>query len=393
MQLTAEPTAIKTAPHAAKATRNLSLDRARTFLTILVLIHHAVIPYTYFGHTDPKSWLGFDSVVLATDSFFMAMFFFLSGLFLWPGLRHRNDPVKFFMGRLLRLGLPFVVAAFTIIPLAYYAIALRQSDIGFSEFWWKTITVGPWPSGPLWFLWVLLIFDAIGALLYALNPTMLDYANRLAQRGFRQPARFVAIFIAITAAVYVPARVYFGPSDWLEYGPFSVQASRVMLYAVYFFAGAVVGAANIDRGLLSTHGRLAARWKRWALAALVPYLLLWGLITIKYQVLHRPDELPDWYESCYGVLFVTFSATIVAAILAFFLRMRSSGWSVLDPMHSYAYGIFLIHYLFTLWLQYWLFDFDIPAVVKASTVFVLALGLSWVTTAVQRRIPGARHVL
>ena len=66
--------------------RNLSLDRARTFLTLVVLLHHAVIPYTYFGHTDPKSFFGFDMIVLATDSFFMAMFFFLSGLFVWPGI-------------------------------------------------------------------------------------------------------------------------------------------------------------------------------------------------------------------------------------------------------------------------------------------------------------------
>jgi uncharacterized membrane protein len=64
----------------AKA-RNAALDRARTFLTLVVLLHHSVIPYTYFGHTDPKSWIGFDMIVLATDSFFMAMFFFLSGLF------------------------------------------------------------------------------------------------------------------------------------------------------------------------------------------------------------------------------------------------------------------------------------------------------------------------
>ena len=34
--------------------RSLSLDRARTFLTLVVLLHHAVIPYTYYGHTDPK---------------------------------------------------------------------------------------------------------------------------------------------------------------------------------------------------------------------------------------------------------------------------------------------------------------------------------------------------
>ena len=147
--------------------RNFALDRTRTFLTLVVLVHHAVIPYTYFGHTDPKSWIGFDAVVLATDSFFMAMFFFLSGLFVWPSLRHKA-PQIFIRDRLLRLGLPFVIAAFTIIPLAYYAIALRHyPNIGFAEFWWNTITVGPWPSGPIWFVWLLLAFDLSASLTFA----------------------------------------------------------------------------------------------------------------------------------------------------------------------------------------------------------------------------------
>src|SRR5580765_268289 len=120
--------------------RNLALDRARTFLTLVVLFHHAVIPYTYFGHTDPKSWIGFDMVVLATDSFFMAMFFFLSGLFVWPGIA-RKGPLNHLSDRLIRLGLPFVFCAFTVIPIAYYAISLRHHpEIGFSEFWLNMVT-------------------------------------------------------------------------------------------------------------------------------------------------------------------------------------------------------------------------------------------------------------
>src|SRR5438874_7441062 len=122
------------APPKAKA-RNFALDRARTFLTLVVLIHHAVIPYTHFGHTDPASWIGFDIVVLATDSFFMAMFFFLSGLFTWSGIA-RKAPQVFLRDRLLRLGLPFAIAAFTVIPLAYYAIALRHDPgLSFTAFW------------------------------------------------------------------------------------------------------------------------------------------------------------------------------------------------------------------------------------------------------------------
>src|SRR5437868_8707808 len=123
------------APPKAKA-RNFALDRARTFLTLVVLFHHAVIPYTHFGHTDPKSWIGFDIVVLATDSFFMAMFFFLSGLFVWPGIA-RKGPLNHLSDRLLRLGLPFVICAFTVIPIAYYAISLRQHpEVTFASFWW-----------------------------------------------------------------------------------------------------------------------------------------------------------------------------------------------------------------------------------------------------------------
>ena len=385
------PTKIRAAPKAS--TRNAALDRARTFLTLVVVVHHAVIPYTYFGHTDPKSWLGFDAVVLATDSFFMAMFFFLSGLFVWPSLAHKA-PQIFARDRFLRLGLPFAIAAFTIIPIAYYAIALRHSpDIGFAAFWWKTVTVGPWPSGPIWFVWLLLAFDLLASVLYRLSPMLVDPINRLSLRGYDHPAEFFLFLLGVTAIVYVPARLYFGPSRWFEFGPFDVQASRVLLYAAYFFIGAGIGAANFDRGLLSADGRLAKSSWGWMVATLIPYCLLWVLIYIKREILGNPPVLPEWYEASYGLFFVAFSAAILFAILAFFLRFERSGRSVLDPMQSDAYGIFLVHYPIVLWLQYWLFDFDLPAIVKASIAFVLTVALSWAATVALRKFPGATRVL
>jgi peptidoglycan/LPS O-acetylase OafA/YrhL len=383
--------AIRAVPKAK--TRNAALDRTRTFLTLVVLLHHAVIPYTYYGHTDAKSWIGFDCVVLATDSFFMAMFFFLSGLFVWPSLAHKS-PQVFLRDRLLRLGLPFAIAALTIIPIAYYAIELRQHpDVSFAAFWWKTVTVGPWPSGPIWFVWVLLAFDLTASLLYRLSPRLLDPINRMSLRGYDRPAEFYLFLAAVTAVLYVPARVYFGPSEWFEFGPFSVQASRVLLYAAYFFIGAGVGAAHFNRGVLSADGRLAKSGWGWVIATLVPYCLLWVLIYIKRGILGNPPVLPHWYEASYGVFFVAFSAAILFAILAFFLRFKQSGWSILDPMQNDAYGMFLVHYPIVLWLQYWLFDSDVPAIVKAAVAFVLTVALSWAVTRALRMIPGATHVL
>src|ERR1700712_972294 len=344
--------------------RNLSLDRARSFLTLVVLLHHAVIPYTFYGHTDPKEFFGFDMIVLATDSFFMAMFIFLSGLFVWPSIA-RKGPLNHLSDRLLRLGLPFVICALIVIPIAYYAISLRQHPaIGFSEYWWHTITKGPWPSGPIWFLWVLFAFDLLACVLYRLSPDALDPINRLSLHGRRRPAVFFAVLLAVTAAVYIPGRIHFGAGSWFEFRPFSVQHGRVMLYATYFFFGAGIGVQMMDRGLLSAEGRMAKVSWGWMILAMVPYYLMWVLISIKRENLGNPVDLPDWYEAAYAVCFTVFSVAILFLILAYFLRFAGSGRSVLDPMQGDAYGMFLIHYPIALWLQYWLLEFNMPATVN-----------------------------
>src|SRR5467141_2843281 len=73
------------------AERIVPIDRARTFITLLVVLHHSVINYTYFGNADRMRWLGFDLVVLFNDSFFMACMFFISGLLFLTAWR-AGDP-------------------------------------------------------------------------------------------------------------------------------------------------------------------------------------------------------------------------------------------------------------------------------------------------------------
>ena len=383
------------AAHAAPKgkARNLSLDRSRTFLTLVVLLHHAVIPYTYFGHTDPTEWIGFDLIVLANDSFFMAMFFFLSGLFVWPGIG-RKAPLTFLRDRLLRLGLPFAVCALTLIPIAYYALALQQgTDLTFAAFWRKTVTVGPWPSGPVWFVWVLLAFDTTASVLYRISPTLVFPINRISQLGFNEPWRVWLLLFIVTEVAYIPLLIHYGTNHWFELGPFSVQASRVLLYASYFFIGAGVGCASMATGVLGPEGQLPkSRWT-WLFITLIPYAGMWCMIYIKRGILDNPPTLPWWYHLFYGTFFVLFSASIMLAILAFFLHSKAPGPTLLDRMQGEAFGMFLVHYPIVLWIQYWLFDYGVSAIVKASVAFVLTVILSWAATAALRKIPGATQVL
>src|SRR5712675_186320 len=109
----------------AMATERIAaLDRARTFITLLVVLHHSVVNYTYFGNGDRMRWLGFDLVVLFNDSFFMACMFFISGLFVRDSLARRG-PANFLANRAWRLGVPFLIAIFVVTPIAYYASFLR----------------------------------------------------------------------------------------------------------------------------------------------------------------------------------------------------------------------------------------------------------------------------
>ena len=62
-------------------------------------------------------------------------------------------------------------------------------------------------------------------------------------------------------------------------------------------------------------------------------------------------------------------------------------------MQADAYGIFLVHYPVVLWIQYLLFDLDLPAIVKATVAFIGTTLISWGITWVLRQIPGVKSVM
>ena len=379
--------------------RIVALDRARTFVTLLVLLHHSVINYTYFGHGDPMRWLGFDLVVLFNDSFFMAFMFFISGLFVRDGLVRKGAAV--FLGeRAWRLGVPFLISIFVLMPIAYYPSFLRYhlpgtTDFSFLHFWWRTLAVGPWPSGPAWFLWVLLALDAMAAAVWWIAPEIIDASGRLIYAARDRPMTAFAVFLVVSTAAYLPMHLEFGDISWLEWGrfPLPIQTSRILLYLAYFFAGVGVGAMSLRGGLLAANGELAKHWAIWLVFALVFYLAILVLVYAHHNWVADFDSPPLLWKVSYGLAFATYSAAMAFMVSAFFLRSAESGWRLLDALRPSAYGIFLLHYIFIIWLQYAVYDYSFPAAVKFAIVFAATLSMSWGLTVILRQIPAVARMI
>jgi peptidoglycan/LPS O-acetylase OafA/YrhL len=386
---------------------NYAIGYLRAFVVALVIAHHTALAYHPFAPPVPTSlaaqprwweafpivdthrWSGFSLFVGFNDVFFMSLMFFLSGLFVWNGLQ-RKGSAKYLRNRLLRLGLPFVVAAALLAPLAYYPTYLQISGhAGFAGFWHQWIALGQWPAGPVWFVWVLLVFDGFAALLFALAPSWVDALDVLNSVAARRPAVFFAVLVAISALVYIPMALHFPSLAWTAFGPFTFQTSRIFHYMAYFLIAVSVGAWGLDRGLVAQEGKLARRWLLWVVAALV----LFGAATAITLIALTSAVPSQALTFAMDAGFVLSCAAISFAFLAVFLRFVRSRSRFFDGLSANSYGIYLLHYAFVSWLQYALLPTSLPAVAKALIVFVGALGLSWGTAATLRRIPAVARVV
>src|ERR1700732_3416929 len=65
---------------------------------------------------------------------------------------------------------------------------------------------------------------------------------------------------------------------------------------------------------------------------------------------------PLWWHTAYGLAFATFSAAMTFTVPAIFLRSARSSLRLLDAMRTSAYGVYLLHFIFLIWLQSLVYD-------------------------------------
>jgi peptidoglycan/LPS O-acetylase OafA/YrhL len=385
---------------------SVALSNLRGFVIIIVVAFHSFLAYLgsqpavqpafdsppYHWKAIPildgERWFGFDLFCAFQYVYLMQFMFFLSGLFVWSSIERKGGKT-FLYDRVLRLGVPFLLGVYLLMPVAHYPVYLvGAADPSWPAYWAKWMTLPFWPSGQLWFLWYLLALNVIAVAIFWLAPRTGALLGRLSATAGANPRRYFVGLVAVSALAYVPLAVVFKPWQWLQFGPFAFQPGFTLVYVTYFFAGVGIGVYGFERGLLAPDGMLARRWAVW-LAGAGAGFLLWIIPTALTM------ERQAWYVPPLEILadfgLVISCATACFALAAIFLRFAAVYSAVFDSLSANAYGIYLVHYAFVIWLQYLLLGAALFAIAKGLLVFTAALLLSWATTAAMCRIPiGAR---
>jgi peptidoglycan/LPS O-acetylase OafA/YrhL len=373
------------------AQRDLYIDRLRSVMTVMVILHHTAITYgapggwfwTELKPSGSPTSLLLTLFVTTNQAYFMGFFFFLAGYFT-PASLERKGYGRFIGDRFLRLGLPLLAFGLLLGPLTAAIVNYAQGD----GFW----SVFPWLwrhkqfiNGPLWFAQALLIFSLAYCAWRAVAGTPLANAERT-------PRPIPAYRWWFLSAVGVGAAA-------LAIRQFVPVGENVFGLQLGYFAGYIfLFAAGIAAWRYGWLRQLA--WRN-ARAAIVAFVIAWPLMPIAIAIatrLHGPGKSNftgglSWPAVVYALWepFVAWGL-IAAWLLVFRARMNqpSAFWTWLNRR---AYAVYIIHPPVLVGIALLLHGWAAPALVKFAVVGLLASAATWLASDPLVRPPGVRRVV
>ena len=215
---------------------SLPLRNLRGVLLLLIVAFHCFSAYIVTQPTTPPAfdlppfdwrvfpiidnerWLGFDLFCAFQFLYLMQFMFFLSGLFVWPSLQ-RKGWKGFLAHRLVRLGIPFVIGVYLLMPIAFYPVyRVTAVEPSWSSFWahWTALPITP--TGPMWFLWYLIALDFCAAAIYKLTAGRRGPVAHAIEKVTQRPRTLFIVLVAITALSYLPLSALYSPWYWHRSG-------------------------------------------------------------------------------------------------------------------------------------------------------------------------------
>ncbi len=373
------------------AQRDLYIDRLRSVMTVMVLLHHTAITYGapggwYWNELKPSgapSSLLLTLFVATNQAYFMGFFFLLAGYFT-PGSLERKGYTQFIGDRFLRLGLPLLVFGFVLGPLTESMVTAAEGR-GF----WSTV-IWLWShnvfgNGPLWFAQALLIFSLGYCAWRGIFGGQLSQFQRAARPV--PPSRWwLASALGVGAAALairqiVPCGVnVFG----LQLGYF---ASYIFLFAIGIAAWRFDWLRQLS-------------WKS-ARLGVIAFVIAWPLMPVSIVIAHAlygPGKADfsgglSWPAIVYAMWEPFVAWGLIAAWLLVFRKCMNQPSAFWAWLNRRAYAVYILHPPVLVGIALLLHGWAAPALVKFAVVGLLACAATWLVSDPLVRMPGVRRVV
>jgi glucan biosynthesis protein C len=387
-------------------TRTYALDNLRTFLTVLVIVHHAALPYGglgSFGYRSPHhphgSSISLTVFCILNQTFFMALFFVLSGFFSSIAAKKRSRGT-FLFEKWRRLGVPTFIYSVFGRGLFKAILAWRVNST-----WWEGVksefvagvksTRGA--AGPTWYTALLLVFDVLYTIGLPQHFVVKLSKERqpLKSNGHSMPTAsapprnviptthiVLGLSLAAISTFLIRLRYPFG----YTFVPLGLNVGYTPQYILYYCAGIYIQRRGIPlKVLVRPHTIITV-------GAIALGLLAFGIVQVQGVIkkggnLGEIGRLAAGGVNVFAFLYATLNEYVgflcgTALLYAFHhFAFLSRRWSIFDvDIASGSYAAFLVH-MHVLLETMTFFDEDawkdLSPVIKMIVVGVIAVVKSW----------------
>ncbi|MCE5252244.1 acyltransferase family protein [bacterium] len=370
--------------------RLVFFDDLRFFIIMFVVLQHIALVYGAETHGSAVSGAIFNYIVMLTDIFMMPVLFFAAGFFALPSIE-RYGTAHFVVNKLKRLGIPQLIGAVFIVPVAMYFMYCSRvagdgtPPVGYWNYWIEVMkSAVTFHSGyvhspdqfslrHLWFLSVLLSVLILFAGLYKAEKESAFIRNTLAHipKTHSAAGMFTVLLITglITSVGFFIVKLYlkWGYQAVLVFNLIHFEPSRLVSQIVFFALGVYAYSAKwFAEG--RSFGSIGI-WTGVSLLALIVHI-------------HLDNSLPaplTVFNKCLLSFSRSFLALFLFGGLVSFARRF---WNRPSPVHKVlaanSYTVYVIHYplpaLSAILLNAW----NVHVLVKSGTAFGLTVLISMI---------------
>jgi len=368
------------------------VDNLRILLAGLVVLHHAGQPYGPTGGHWPVSHAEHAAILgpffHVNASFFMGLFFLISGYFL-PGAGAGAVAVAvagkgtaaFLKDRFLRLGVPILFFVFGLFPVLAWA-GTPHASLG--SYWARSILVQhEFEFGHLWFVAHLLLYGVLYSLWVRWRGTVHD----LPERPFPGP-RLVFLYILALGLVSAVLRLHYPVDRWVFWG-IPLEPAHLPQYLSLFLLGIL---AQRHRWFERIPDRQGASCLALGLGAM---LFRFSCTLLHWQFFGRPLRTGciNWMGIFWNLWEAALCAGLCIGLLWCFRRGLNHQNAFARLLSANTYGIYLVHVPILVVCQMMLGRTTLGPLALTGLSALVAWSISALASMALRRIPGARRVL